>query len=67
MYVVLFLAVAFPLGCLALLSLAVLLGLLTLAAVLRGVGAIRASLNNRWHGTYSLGRLPNINSFDTRR
>ncbi|MGE5140657.1 MAG: hypothetical protein ACM3JD_14410 [Rudaea sp.] len=35
---------AFPLVCLALLTLLALLGLLTLAAALRGVGAIRASV-----------------------
>jgi hypothetical protein len=66
-YVLLFLALAFPLGCLALLSFAVLLGIFALAAVLRGVGAIKASLNTWWHGSYSLGTLPNIKSSDTRR
>jgi hypothetical protein len=63
MYVLLFLALAFPLGCLALLSLAVLLGLFAVAAVLRGVGAIKASLKGR-PGSYSLGRLPNVKLAD---
>jgi hypothetical protein len=50
MNVRLLLALALPLGCLALLSAIALLGVLALAGALHGVGTIGASLNNRWRG-----------------
>jgi hypothetical protein len=61
MNVLVLLALAFPLGCLALLSIVALLGVLLLASALRVVGAIGARL--RTTGTeMSPLRLPNINS-----
>jgi uncharacterized membrane protein AbrB (regulator of aidB expression) len=50
MNVRLLLALALPLGCLALLSAIALLGVLVLAAALHGVGIIGASLKNWWRG-----------------
>jgi hypothetical protein len=65
MNVLVSLALAFPLGCLALLSIVALLGVLLLAGALRGVGAIGMRL--RTTGTeMSPVRLPNINSPITR-
>jgi hypothetical protein len=59
--VLVLLALAFPLGCLALLSIVALLGVLLLASALRGFGAIGGRL--RTTGTeMSPLRLPNINS-----
>ena len=42
MYVLLFAALAFPLGCLALVCGLALMGILMLAGTLRGIGAIKA-------------------------
>jgi|RhiMetdeSRZDD1v2_1073273.scaffolds.fasta_scaffold458724_1 hypothetical protein len=65
MNVLVSLALAFPLGCLALLSIVALLGVLLLAGALRGVGAIGMRL--RTTGTeMSPLRLPNSNSPITR-
>ena len=44
MKLLLLVVLAFPLGCLALLTFLALLGVLTLAGALHGVGAIRASV-----------------------
>ena len=46
MKLLLLVVLAFPLGCLALVTLLALLGVLALAGALRGVGAIRASMGN---------------------
>ena len=53
MNVRLLLALALPLGCLALLSAIALLGVLALAAALHGVDIIGASLNNWWRAMSS--------------
>jgi hypothetical protein len=66
MNVLVLLAVAFPLGCLALLSAIALLGVLLLAGALRGVGAIGTRLRTTGSVMSPL-RLPNINSPDTRQ
>jgi hypothetical protein len=66
MNVLVLLALAFPLGCLALLSAVALLGVLLLAGALRGVGAIGARLRTTDTGMCPL-ILPNINSPDTRQ
>jgi len=50
MNVRLLLALALPLGCLALLSAIALLSVLALAGALHGVGTIRARLNDGWRG-----------------
>jgi hypothetical protein len=65
MNVLVLLALAFPLGCLALLSIVALLGVLLLAGALRGVGAIGARLRTTGAEMSPL-RLPNINSPITR-
>jgi hypothetical protein len=49
MNVLALLALAFPLGCLALLSAVALLGVLLLAGALRGVGAIGDAFEIHWH------------------
>jgi hypothetical protein len=51
MKLLLLLALAFPLGCLALLSLLGFLGVLTLAGALHVVSTIRARLNKAWRGS----------------
>jgi hypothetical protein len=63
MNVLVLLALAFPLGCLALLSAIALLGVLLLAGALRGVAAIGTRLRTTGSVMSSL-RLPNINSPD---
>jgi hypothetical protein len=66
MNVLVLLALAFPLGCLALLSAIALLGVLLLAGVLRGVWRIGTRLRTTGSVMSQL-RLPNINSPDTRQ
>jgi hypothetical protein len=48
MNVLLFVALAFPLGCLALVCCLALLGILMLAGALRGVGAIKGERGQSW-------------------
>ena len=50
MKLLLLVVLAFPLGCLALVTFLALLGVLTLAGALRGVGAIRASVGKAGRG-----------------
>jgi hypothetical protein len=48
MNVLLFAALAVPLGCLALVCCLALLGIVMLGGALRGVGAIKASVGQSW-------------------
>jgi hypothetical protein len=55
MNLLLLVALALPLGCLALLSFLALLGVLVLAGALRGVAAIRASVGPAGRGLVDYG------------
>lgn len=59
MDVLLFVALAFPLGCLALICCLALIGVLMLAGAFHGVGAIKASVGKAGSGL--LGSSPHVN------
>jgi hypothetical protein len=64
MNLLLLIALAFPLGCLALLTFLALLGVLTLAGALRGVGAIRASVGKSGRGLVDGAQVRAANPLD---